>query len=245
MSLAGCYPLPNLVETMANLMEHATPPVRLTRRTLLEIIRRAPNQQAVLDNPNEFATVAVRIIKDKLGDQLVEGIQYEKTGEWYEMAQLEAEIPGWEGCLVPAEKSVYDHVVCDSEIERQFVEELERRDDVKLYLKLPAWFTVPTPIGEYNPGWAIVMEDRDEHGQPCGIDTILRGGPGLWGVFHRASLRANHSCIWCARPRARRASTNSAQTSAAKSSVVSDTSKTHWGWTTRSSHLPGNCRELL
>jgi type III restriction enzyme len=43
---------------------------------------------------------------------------------------------------------------------------LERRDDVKLYLKLPAWFTVPTPIGEYNPDWAIVMEKRDEYGQP-------------------------------------------------------------------------------
>jgi type III restriction enzyme len=67
---------------------------------------------------------------------------------------------------VPAERSVYDHVVYESEIERQFVEGLEHRDDVKLYLKLPAWFTVPTPIGEYNPDWAIVMEDRDEHGQP-------------------------------------------------------------------------------
>jgi type III restriction enzyme len=164
-SLAGRHPLPNLVETMANLMEHATPPVRLTRRTLLEIIRRAPNQRAVLDNPNEFATIVVRIIKDKLGDQLVEGIQYEKTGKWYEMTQLEAEIPGWEDDLVPAEKSVYDHVVCDSEIERRFVEGLEGRDDVKLYLKLPAWFTVPTPVGEYNPGWAIVMEDRIE-GKP-------------------------------------------------------------------------------
>ena len=167
-SLAGRYPLPNLVEIIANLMEHATPPVRLTRRTLLEIIRCAPNQQAMLDNPNEFAAIVVRIIKDKLGDQLVEGIQYEKINEWYEMTQLEAEIPGWEGCLAPAEKSVYDHVICDSEIERQFVEGLERRDDVKLYLKLPAWFTVPTPIGEYNPGWAIVMEDHDANGQPTG-----------------------------------------------------------------------------
>ena len=60
---------------------------------------------------------------------------------------------------------MYDHVVYDSKVERQFVEGLERRDDVKLYFKLPAWFTVPTPIGEYNPDWAIVMEERDEHGR--------------------------------------------------------------------------------
>lgn len=170
--LAGRYPLPNLVEIMANLMEHTTPPVRLTRRTLLEIIKRAPNQQAVLDNPNEFATVAVRIIKDKLADQLVEGIQYERINDWYEMTRLDVEIPGWAEYLVPAEKSVYDHVVFESEIERQFIEGLEHRDDVKLYLKLPAWFTVPTPIGEYNPDWAIVMEPRDEHGEPTGEQLL-------------------------------------------------------------------------
>ena len=166
MSLAGRYPLPNLVEVMANLMTHTTPPVRLTRWTLLEIIKRAPDRQAVVDNPNEFATVAVRIIKQKLADQLVEGIQYEKLNRWYEMTQLDVEIETWEQYLAPATHSIYDHVVCDSKIERQFVDGLERRDDVKLYLKLPAWFTVPTPIGEYNPDWAIVMEDRDAHGEP-------------------------------------------------------------------------------
>jgi type III restriction enzyme len=172
LDLAGRYPLPNLVEIMANLMEHTTPPVRLTRRTLLEIIRQAPGacQRALMDNPNGFATVAVAIIKEKLADQLVEGIQYEKINEWYEMTQLllDAEISSWEEYMLPAERSVYDHVIYDSEVERQFVEGLEKRDDVKLYLKLPAWFTVPTPIGEYNPDWAIVMEDRDEHGQPTG-----------------------------------------------------------------------------
>jgi len=174
MSLAGRYPLPNLVEIMANLMQHTTPPMRLTRRTLLEIIKRAPNPQAALDNPNEFATAAVRIIKEKLADQLVEGIQYEKINQWYEMTQLDIEIPGWEDYLWPAERSVYDHVVYDSEIERQFVEGLEHRDDVKLYLKLPAWFTVDTPIGEYNPDWAIVMEERDEHGDLTDILYLVR-----------------------------------------------------------------------
>jgi type III restriction enzyme len=114
----------------------------------------------------------VRIIKEKLADQLVEGIQYEKINQWYEMTQLDVEIPGWEDYLWPAERSVYDHVLYESEIERQFVESLEHRDDVKLYLKLPTWFTVDTPIGEYNPDWAIVMEERDEHGQPTGEELL-------------------------------------------------------------------------
>jgi len=46
--------------------------------------------------------------------------------------------------LVPAAKSIYDHVVYDSDIERQFAEGLENRKDVKLYVKLPSWFKVPT-----------------------------------------------------------------------------------------------------
>ena len=55
-----------------------------------------------------------------------------------------------------------------AEVKKQFVEALERREDVKLYLKLPRWFEVPTPAGHYNPDWAIVMEDRDEHGHANG-----------------------------------------------------------------------------
>ncbi len=61
-----------------------------------------------------------------------------------------------------------DQVICDSEVERRFVEGLEHRGDVRHYVKLPPWFTVPTPVGEYNPDWAIVMEDRDAHGDANG-----------------------------------------------------------------------------
>lgn len=170
MSLAGRYPLPNLVDIMANLMQHTTPPVRLTRRTLLEIIRRASSavQHAMIDNPNEFATVAVRLIKEHLVEQLIDGIEYTQIDKWYEMTQFDAEIESWQQYLVPAQNSIYDHVVYDSEIERQFVAGLDKRDEVKLYVKLPSWFTVPTPVGEYNPDWAVVMEEHDEHGEPTG-----------------------------------------------------------------------------
>lgn len=157
--------LPNIIDIMENLMEYTSPPVSLTRATLLTIFARAANKQAAMANPYAFATEAVRIIKEKLADQLVNGIQYKKLDEWYEMTRLDAEIESWEDYLIPASHSVYDHVIYDSEVEKNFVEGLERRDDVKLYLKLPAWFTVPTPVGNYNPDWAIVLEERDEHGQ--------------------------------------------------------------------------------
>jgi len=163
--------LPNIVDVITSLLERTTPPVRLTRATLLEIYKRSSTaiQQAALKNPFEYATVASRIVKNKLADQLVEGIQYEKINEYYEMTQF-MDIPGWEDNLVSSPHSIYDHVIFESDIEKEFVEGLERRDDVKLYVKLPGWFTVPTPIGEYNPDWAIVLEKKNDDG---GVENVL------------------------------------------------------------------------
>jgi type III restriction enzyme len=56
------------------------------------------------------------------------------------------------------DRVLYDHVACDSGVERTFLQDLEQREDVKLLVKLPGWFTVPTPVGEYNPDWAIVLD---------------------------------------------------------------------------------------
>lgn len=167
--LAGRYPLPNLVEIMENLMENTSPPMRVTRRTLLEIFRRAGNRAAALANPHEFARAAVGIVKNKLTDQLVQGICYEKIDEWYEMTLFESEIVTWADYVVPSTERngvggthLYDGVPFDSRtIEKPFIEALEKRKDVRLYIKLPAWFTVETPIGSYNPDWALVMESPD------------------------------------------------------------------------------------
>ena len=168
--LAGRYPLPNLVEIMENLMENTSPPMRVSRGTLLEIFRRTSNRAAALKNPHEFSRTAVRIIKNKLADQLVHGIRYEKLDEWYEMTLFVSEIETWEDYIVPStEKNgaggthIYDGVPFDSKtIEKPFIEALEKRKDVHLYIKLPSWFTVETPIGSYNPDWALIMENPDD-----------------------------------------------------------------------------------
>jgi type III restriction enzyme len=171
--LSGRYPLPNLVAKMSELLEGMTPPVRLTRGTLLAILRRTMKKQAAVDNPHEFATVAVRIIMAKLADMLVDGIRYEKIDAWYEATQFEAELEAWADYLVPAkEASLYDHVLFESEIERKFAEGLDGRSDVRLYVKLPKWFKVGTPIGEYNPDWAVVMEPRNSVGEPTGESLL-------------------------------------------------------------------------
>lgn len=167
--LSGRYPLPNLIEVMENLMENTSPPMRVSRNTLVEIYRRSGKRELALDNPHEFAAAAVGCIKNRLADQLVEGIRYERIDEWYEMTQFVSEIETWSDHVVPSERRngaggthIYDAVPFDSEtIERSFITGLEKRKDVKLYIKLPSWFTVTTPVGEYNPDWAVVMENPD------------------------------------------------------------------------------------
>ena len=170
--LAGRYPLPNLVDVMAHQLRSSTPPTYLTRRTLLRIFEMAENQGDAIRNPTAYASTAVGIIRHFLSKQLVDGIQYEKLNDWYEMTQFETSIQSWSQYLEPSLQGVYDHVVVDSEVERHFVQDLDLREDVKLYVKLPGWFKVPSPLGSYNPDWAVVMEQRDEYGQPTGQEDL-------------------------------------------------------------------------
>jgi len=183
--LSGRWALPNLVDLMADLLEHTSPPVRLTRKTLLEVFRRAGDKKAATDNPHEWATTAVRILKEKLADHLVNGIEYKRVSDfpggdklpaeakWYEMRQIldEKTIELFSKYVVPdngkpLERSLYNAVPCDSEVERQFVKDLEAREDVRLYVKLPYWFHIETPVGDYRPDWAIVMDGPEKDGKP-------------------------------------------------------------------------------
>ena len=166
--LAGRYPLPNLAEMISYLLENTTPPVKLTRLTILKIFKNVKNKKAAIDNPFEFASVSARIIRDVIADFLVKGVKYEKISEYYEMTRLEDTIESWEDFVIPVERSVYDHVAYDSEIEKKFVEEMERTKQIRTYIKLPAWFKIRTPVGGYNPDWAIVWENRDIFGRTNG-----------------------------------------------------------------------------
>lgn len=167
--LAGRFPLPNLIENIETMMEATSPPMRLSRRTILAILKATAKKKDMLANPHDFAAAVTRIAKDKLAEQLVGGIRYEKDGSWYEQTQFLEEIESYTDRVVDSTPRgsaggthVYDGVEVDSEtIERPFAEALENRADVKLYIKLPDWFTVDTPIGRYNPDWAVVLREND------------------------------------------------------------------------------------
>lgn len=171
--LEGRFPLPNIVTLVESLMEATTPPMRIGRRSILAILKKLPAPERALANPQEFATALAQAIKSRLADQLVNGITYERDGTWYEQRQFDELIDAFADNVVQSVSKggsggthIYDGVIIDSDtIERPFAEALEKDDRIKLYVKLPAWFQVPTPIGSYNPDWAIVFEgdDGDDH----------------------------------------------------------------------------------
>jgi type III restriction enzyme len=99
-------------------------------------------------------------------EYLVQGVQYLEVGDHYRMSLFQ-NLEGYEESLLPLEKekSIYDQVITDSQVERDFAAALEAMDEVKLFVKLPHWFLVPTPVGDYNPDWAIVFEAQDAFGE--------------------------------------------------------------------------------
>jgi type III restriction enzyme len=141
-----------------DLIAHITPPIKLTRKTWSAIVLRTTNRKSALDNPQEFALHAARIIRKKAIEQLVAGIQYSKDGTWYDMSEWIEEEETISDRLVPVSNSIYDHIVVHSETEKRFVEKLKRRSDVRLVVKLPGWFKVTTPVGQYNPDWGLVRK---------------------------------------------------------------------------------------
>ena len=82
------------------------------------------------------------------------------TNDYYAQELFEQEeLTGYLKNMLAPTKSVYEHVVYDSSgVERTFAEQLEKNEAVKVYAKLPGWFKVPTPLGTYNPDWAVLVE---------------------------------------------------------------------------------------
>ena len=161
--LTGNYDLPDIIGEL----QQAT---SLTRATLVDIVVGSGKLDQFIGNPNDFIAMVRRVIQSELAKIVVEGIQYETIGgSVYELRELQADgleekdrffDKMWK--IHNTQKTDFDHVVYDSEVERDFAEMLDSRADIKLFMKLPAKFKVPTPVGDYNPDWAIIMQADGE-----------------------------------------------------------------------------------
>lgn len=135
---------------------------QLTRRTLVNILTESGRLADFRRNPQQFIEIAAEAINRSKRLALVDGIKYQKLGDEHYYAQElfeQEELIGYlQNMLQDTRKSIYEHVVYDSAPERDFADAMEKNDAVKLYVKLPSWFEVPTPLGPYNPDWAVLLE---------------------------------------------------------------------------------------
>ncbi|CAM4343709.1 type III restriction enzyme [Paenibacillus endophyticus] len=148
-------PLPDLLRFIQD-------ETRLTRKTIVEILIQANRFDDFKSNPQKFMEVATDIIRKNMKRMVTSGIKYEKIAgqEYYKQEIFESqELLGYlDSNAFKVDKSVYSHIIYDSEIERAFAEKMNADDDVKLFAKLPSTFKIETPIGNYNPDWAVVID---------------------------------------------------------------------------------------
>lgn len=138
----------------------------LTRGTLVEILKRSKRLEEFKINPQAFMTAVAKLLRRSLSELIVDGIKYEQlAGQVFEMQLFEkAEIETYLSRLYEVQstddRTPYDYVLIDndSSIERGVAEKLDSNESVKFFCKLPDWFKIPTPVGTYNPDWAIVRE---------------------------------------------------------------------------------------
>ena len=135
---------------------------QLTRRSIISILTGSGKLEQFKRNPQQFIELTAEVINRCKRLALVDGIRYQKVGnENYYAQELFAqdELTGYlRNMLLDTKRSIYEHVIFESTTERDFADALEKNDGVLLYAKLPSWFKVPTPLGPYNPDWALLLE---------------------------------------------------------------------------------------
>ena len=139
----------------------------LTPLTVKEILVRSGRMKDFLNNPQAFLEKTTEIIRDKRHELAIDGISYIKLdGQEYFAQQIfdtEELIANLDRNAVKVDHSVYDYIVYDSStVERPFAVALDNDPDVKMFFKIPSKFKIETPIGNYNPDWAVFLNKNGE-----------------------------------------------------------------------------------
>lgn len=160
LDLKNRFKLPDIVTYLQN-------ETNLTRKSIVDILTRTKTLDNFKKDPQVYLEQVSDIIKRTMKLFIVDGIKYQKIGdtEYYSQEIFEEnELFGYlktemnkQGNMVDSTKSPYTSIVVDSDTERNFAQGLENNDNVVVYTKLPEWFKIPTPLGNYNPDWAVLV----------------------------------------------------------------------------------------
>lgn len=139
---------------------------QLTRTTILEILKKSERIGDISKNPQDFLDKVCDVISREMQELMINGIRYQKVGlteyemKLFDSKELEIYMNDNSFQVTNTGKTIYENIVpLDSETENQFAKECETSEQVKYYFKLPNWFKIKTPIGNYNPDWALVFEN--------------------------------------------------------------------------------------
>lgn len=135
----------------------------LTRKTIVQIFQQIqkPIFAQFKMNPEHFISESIRLITEQKATSIIEHLTYNTLDETHDIdiftaAQANQNL---KKAGDPLNKHIYDYAITDSQIERKFVEELDTSREVVVYAKLPKGFAIPTPVGNYNPDWAIAFQE--------------------------------------------------------------------------------------
>ena len=145
----------------------------LTRRTIVRILIESDTLNQFKKNPQEYMQEVAKLINKVMSMLIVDGIKYTKINDSYSQELFKNdELFGYlERNMIEAKHSVYDHILYDSDVEKNFAQRLDADPEVKLFTKLPGWFKISTPLGNYNPDWAVMLERDGERKMYFVVET--------------------------------------------------------------------------
>lgn len=149
------YQIPDILSFLQN-------ETNLKRKSIVDILIKSERLEDFKNNPQKFIDEVKGIIKREMCRFVIDGIKYQKIGNDFfyaqELFEDEVLIGYLNKNMIEVVRSIYDHVVYDSDTESRMAESFEINDEVKVYAKLPSWFKIDNPQGTYNPDWAVLME---------------------------------------------------------------------------------------
>jgi len=129
----------------------------LSIKTVIKIFEGLKNKEMLNRNPVLYVAEAIDRIQNILEDEMVNLVNYQPFGQDYDTSLFQEIIETY-GEVVPVKNGLYDAVIYDSNIEKDFTRAIDEENKVKAFVKLPKWYEIDTPIGKYNPDFALVLE---------------------------------------------------------------------------------------
>ena len=172
------------VDMLPDIVGYLQNETQLTRKSIVKILTGTTRLRYFKINPQKFIEGCIDIINEQMRMHIIDGIQYKKIDntEYYSQELFEnEELFGYlKNNLKESTKSPYDYVVYDSNVESTLANDFENSDNISVYAKLPNWFKIDTPLGTYNPDWAILWKDNNEEKLFFVVES--KGSTGLFDL---------------------------------------------------------------